>query len=75
MAASEMLREWKMTIILVGQGYKFTKSWHDHKTKTETTYGGRETPIDIGKSKENFHKDGRLKYFNCNIYRHMAKEY
>ena len=26
MAASEMLREWKMTIILVGQGYKFTKS-------------------------------------------------
>ena len=26
MAVSEMLREWKMTIILVGQGYKFTKS-------------------------------------------------
>ena len=26
MVASEMLREWKMTIILVGQGYKFTKS-------------------------------------------------
>ena len=30
--------------------------------------------MDIGKSNDNF-KDGKLKYFNCNKYGHMAKEY
>jgi len=29
--------------------------------------------MDIGKSNDNF-KDGKLKYFNCNKYGHMAKE-
>ena len=29
--------------------------------------------MDIGRSNNNF-KDGKLKYFNCNKYRHMAKE-
>ena len=29
--------------------------------------------MDIGKSNNNF-KDGKPKYFNCNKYRHMAKE-
>ena len=29
--------------------------------------------MDIGKSNGNF-KDGKPKYFNCNKYRHMAKE-
>jgi len=30
--------------------------------------------MDIRKFNENF-KDGKLKCFNCNKYRHMAKEY
>jgi len=30
--------------------------------------------MDIGKTNDNF-KDGKSKYFNCNKYRHMAKEY
>jgi len=30
--------------------------------------------MDIGKSNDNF-KDRKLKYFNCNKYGHMAKEY
>ena len=29
--------------------------------------------MDIGRSNNNF-KDGKLKYFNCNKYGHMAKE-
>jgi len=29
--------------------------------------------MDIGKSNNNF-KDGKPKYFNCNKYRHIAKE-
>ena len=38
-----------------------------------TTFGGQRVPIDIGKSGDNF-KNGKPKYFNCNIYRHLAKE-
>ena len=30
--------------------------------------------MDISKAKKNYDKDGRSKYFNCNKYRHMAKE-
>jgi len=30
--------------------------------------------MDIGKTNDNF-KDRKSKYFNCNKYRHMAKEY
>jgi len=40
---------------------------------TGTTYRGREQPMDIGKSNDNF-KDGKPKCFNCNKYSHMAKE-
>ena len=37
------------------------------------TYGGRDTPMDIGKAKDNFDKDRKPKYFNYNVYGHMAK--
>ena len=70
---SELLKEWKVAITSVGQGYKSTEEQHDYKTSTRTTYGGREQPIDIGKSNENF-KDGKPKCFNSNKYRHIAKE-
>ena len=72
-AMSELLKEWKVAITSVGQGYKSTEEQHDYKTSTRTTYGGREQPIDIGKSNENF-KDGKPKCFNSNKYRHIAKE-
>ena len=39
------------------------------------TFGGREAPIDIVKYQDNFNKDRKPKCFNCNIYRHLAKEY
>ena len=38
------------------------------------TYGGQGQPIDIRKSNNNF-KDRKPKYFNCNKYKHMTKEY
>ena len=69
----ETLKEWKVAIISVGQGYKSTKECHDYKTSTGTTYGGRGQPMDIGRSNDNF-KDRKLKCFNCNKYRHMAKD-
>ena len=31
-------------------------------------------PIDIGKTWDSFDEQGRPKYFNCNIYGHMARE-
>ena len=37
------------------------------------TYRGREQPMDIGKSNDNF-KDGKPKCFNYNKYSHIAKE-
>ena len=39
------------------------------------TYGGRDIIVDIGKARDNFDKDGKLKCFNCNTYGHMAKDY
>ena len=72
-AMPKTLKGWKMAITLVGQGYESTEGRHDYKTGTGTTYGGREQPMDIGKSNDNF-KDGKPKCFNCNKYGHMAKE-
>jgi len=73
MAMLETLKEWKVTIMLVGQGYKSTEGRHDYKTSTGIIYGGRGQLMDIGKSNDNF-KDGKPKCFNCNKYGHMAKE-
>jgi len=69
----ETLKEWKVAIMSVGQGYESTERHHDYKTSTETTYGGREQPMDIGRSNDNF-KDRKLKYFNCNKYKHILKD-
>jgi len=72
-AMPETLKEWKVAITSVGQGYESTEGRHDYKTSTGTIYGGRGQPMDIEKSNENF-KDGKPKCFNCNKYSHMAKE-
>jgi len=40
----------------------------------ETIYKGQEMSMNIGKTKNNYDKERRLKYFNCNKYGHMAKE-
>jgi len=36
----ESLKEWKVAITLVGQGYKSTEEHHNYKTSTRTIYGG-----------------------------------
>ena len=72
-AMPETLKEWKVAITSVGQGYESTEGWQDYKTGIGTTYRGRGQPMDIGKSNNNF-KDGKPKCFNCNKYGHMAKE-
>ena len=73
--ASETLREWKVAITSVGQEYKSTESQYDYRTRIGITYEARDVPIDIRKTKDNFNKDGRPRYFKCNTYRYIAKEY
>ena len=70
----EILKEWKVVITLVGQGYKSIEGQNNYKTGIRTTYSGREQLIDISKSNNNF-KDGKPKCFNCNKYSHMIKKY
>ena len=72
-AMPETLKEWKVAITSVGQGYKSTEGRHDYKMGTGITYGGKGQPMDIRKSNDNY-KDGKPKCFNCNKYGHMAKE-
>ena len=72
-AMPETLKEWKVAITSVGQGYESTEGRNDYKISTGTTYRDRGQPMDIGKSNDNF-KDGKPKCFNCNKYGHMAKE-
>ena len=72
-AMPEILKKWKVSIILIEQEYESTEEQHNYKTSIGTTYRGRDQPMDIRKSNNNF-KDGKPKCFNCNKYRHMAKE-
>ena len=72
--APEMLKEWKIAIISVSQGYESIEGQQDYKTGTEMTYREWGQLIEIGKSNDNF-KDGKPKCFNCNKYRYMAKKY
>ena len=70
-----MLKEWKIAITSVKQGYESIEEWQDYRPGTRTTYRERGILIDIGKAKDNFDKDRKSKYFNCNIYRHIVKDY
>ena len=72
-AMPKTLKEWKVAITSVGQGYESTEGRHDYKMGIGTTYGERGQPMYIGKSNDNF-KDRKPKCFNCNKYRHIAKE-
>jgi len=40
-AMLETLKEWKVAITSVGQGYESTEGYHDYKTSTRMTYGGQ----------------------------------
>ena len=71
-AVLETLGKWKVVITSVEQ--ESTEDRQDYKTGTDTTYGEQCTPMNIGKARENFDKDGKPRYFNCNIYGYIEKE-
>ena len=68
------LKEWKVAITSVGQGYESMEGQHNYRTGTGTIYGGWEMLMDISKTKDNYDKEERPKCFNCNKYGHIAKE-
>ena len=72
-AMPESLKEWKVVITSVEQGYESTEECHDYKISTGTTYSRQGQLMDTGRSNKNF-KDGKPKCFNCNKYGHMVKE-
>ena len=74
-AVPKTLKSWKTLIISVGQRYESTKIRQDYRIGSEIIYEGKETPMNIGKSKDNYNKDRKPKHFNYNNYGHMAKEY
>jgi len=47
MAAPNTLKEWKVAITVVGQGYESTESQYDYKTSTETTFVSRSKKMDL----------------------------
>ena len=69
----ELFKEWKV-ITSVGQGYEFTKGRQDYQIGSDIIYRGRETLMDIWKSKDNYNKNRKLRCFNYNAYRHIAKD-
>ena len=73
-AMPKSLKEWKVAITSVRQGYESTEGHYDYKTSTRTIYGGQGQPMNVRKFNNNF-KDGKPKCFNCNKYKHMTKEY
>ena len=72
-AIPESLKEWKVVITLVRQRYELTEGHHNYKMSTGVTYSRQGQPMDIRRSNDNF-KDRKLKCFNYNKYRYMAKE-
>ena len=74
MAVSDTLKEWKIVITSVGQGYESMESRHDYKIGTRMTFGGQGIPMDIGKSQDNFDENRKPRCFNCNVYGYIVKE-
>jgi len=62
-----------MAITAVGQGYEWTNIRYDYRTGSGITYGGMSKPMEIGRQQNN--RQGRKpKCYNCNKFRHMAKD-
>jgi len=53
----ESLKEWKVVITLVRQGYEFIEGRQDYKIELRITYGERGAPMNIVKAKDNYNRD------------------
>jgi len=63
-----------VVIILVRQVYKSIEGRQYYRTGLRIIYRGKEAPMNIGKSKDNYNKNGKPRYFDYNIYEYMVKD-
>ena len=72
--APKSLKQQKVAITTVGQGYKWTNIYYDYRTGSGITYEEIDKPMEIGQQRNN--KQGhKPKCYNCNKFRHMTKDY
>ena len=70
----EILKECQVVVILVRQVYKFIEGRQYYRTGLRIIYRGKGAPMNIGKSKDNYNKNGKPRYFDYNIYEYMFKD-
>jgi hypothetical protein len=68
------LEEWISAIQSVGKGQEATQICHDLLTPTGVTYGGSGQPMEIGRKKLVWSKDGTPQCYRCDQYGHIGKE-
>jgi hypothetical protein len=68
------LKEWGTTIMSIGKGQEITQTCHDLLTPTRVTYGGSGQPMELGRKKLEWSKDGTPKCYKCNQFGHIGKE-
>jgi hypothetical protein len=68
------LSEWISAIQSVGKGQEATQICHDLFTPTGVTYGGSGQPMEIGRKKLVWSKDGTPQCYRCDQYGHIGKE-
>jgi hypothetical protein len=68
------LKEWISAIQYVGKGQEATQIRHDLLTPTGVTYGGSGQPMEIGRKKLVWSKDGTPQCYRCDQYGHIGKE-
>jgi hypothetical protein len=68
------LKEWIEAIQSVGKGQESTQIRQDLLTPTGVTYGGTGQPMELGRKKLVWSKDGTPQCYRCDQYGHIGKE-
>ena len=71
--APKSLKQQKVAITTVGQGYEWTNICYDYRTGSGITYEEIDKPIKIGRQQNNG-QGCKAKCYNCNRFGHMAKD-
>jgi hypothetical protein len=68
------LKEWIEAIQSVGKGQESTQVRQDLLTPTGITYGGTGQPMELGRKKLVWNKDGTPQCYRCDQFGHIGKE-
>jgi hypothetical protein len=73
-AIPSVLDEWIEAIQSVGKGQESTQTCHNILTPTGVIYGGKGQPMEIGRTKFEWNKDGTPKCYKCDQFGHIGRE-